>query len=129
MRKMLSALVAGLAVAGGAAAIAGAAQAQPYGYYPAPGYYGYRYEPPRTYDAEGRYTPYTYENGYGSEPALAGVLLGSVLAPDVAGHAPYDQYGPDLNGMVATDGHAIKCKLVDTWSDRYGRYMKRRECW
>lgn len=135
MRKMLSAVVAGLAVAGGAAAIAGAAQAQPYGYYPAPGGYGYRYDPPRVYDSDGRYTTYSYYNGYGAydgaagAAGVAGALLGAAIAPEILGHAPYDRYGPDPNGMVAPDGHQIKCKLVDTYDGYYGRYMTRRECW
>jgi len=143
MRKTLCALVAGLAVAGGAAVIAGAAAAQPYGYYVAPGYYGYRYAPPRVYDYDGRYTPYGYYNGYsgsygsgyfgnsyyGSSAGLAGALLGAVIAPEVLGRAPSDQYGPDPNGMIAPDGHRIKCKLRNAYDSYSGGYVTRRECW
>jgi hypothetical protein len=41
---------------------------------------------------------------------------------------PYDRFGPDPNGMIAPDGHVIKCKLRDTWSDRVDRYVTRRVC-
>lgn len=136
MRKMLSALVAGLAVAGGAGAIAGAAAAQPYGYYTGPGYYGYRYVPPRAYGEDGAYTPYSYYNGYGvygnsyyGGAGVAGALLGVAIAPELLGHAPYDQYGPDPNGMIAPDGHRIKCKLRNIYDGAYRGYVMRRECW
>jgi hypothetical protein len=137
MRKMLIAAAAGLAVAGGASAVSGAAQAQPYGYYTGNGYYGYRYDPPRAYGYDGRYTPYGYYNGYtpygttaySGSAGLAGALLGAVIAPEVLGHAPYDQYGPDPNGMIAPDGHRIKCKLMDSYDSYYGQYRTRRECW
>ena len=145
MRKMLSAVVASLAVAGGAAAIAGAAHAQPYGYYTGPGHYGYRYDPPRAYGYGGGYTPYSYYNGYNdyggyqgyggngyygsSGAALAGALLGAMIAPEVLGHAPYDEFGPDPNGMIAPDGPRIKCKLVNGYDSYDGRYRTRRQCW
>ena len=140
MRKMLTAAAASLAVAGGAAALTGTAQAQPYGYYTGNGYYAYRYDPPRSYGSDGRYTPYSYYNGYNgygayggdygtSEAALAGALLGAVISPDVLGHAPYDQFGPDPNGMIAADGHRIKCKLMDSYDSYYGAYRTRRQCW
>lgn len=143
MRRMLSALVAGLAVAGGAAAFTGGAQAQPYGYYGAPGYYGYRYDPPRTYGPTGAYTPYNYYNGYDGYNGYggysgydgyggygaAGSVLGAALAPEILGHAPYDEYGPDPNGLVAPDGHQIKCKLIDNWDSYRNAYVKRRQCW
>ena len=138
MRKLLSGLVAGLAVAGGAAAIAGAAQAQPYGYY-APGSadYGYRYEPPRAYDGYGGYTPYTYYNGYDGYQGQGGyaapvgqsdAALGAAMASAV-GHPVYDRYGPDPNGLLAPDGHQLKCKLMDTWDDYRHAYVLRRRCW
>jgi hypothetical protein len=115
MRGMLCALAAGLALAGGAAADAGLAQ--PYGYYPGPGEYAYRYAPPRAYDYDGRYTRYSYDNG------------GYYAPPARAGHARYDRYGPDPNGLLAPDGHVIKCKLATRWSGYYARYVTRRECW
>ncbi len=43
-----------------------------------------------------------------------------VYAPyGVAGHAPYDLYGPDPNGAIAPDGYRIKCKIIEG----------QRECW
>ena len=134
MRKMLSALAAALAVAGGAAAIAGAAQAQPYGYYDNSGDYAYRYAPPREYDGSGRYKPYSYYNGYDGydyAPTTpeASAAIGAAMATAALGHTPYDQYGADPNGVVAPDGHQIKCKLVDEWNDYADRYVKRRVCW
>jgi hypothetical protein len=132
MRKMLTAAVASLAVAGAAAVIAGAAQAQPYGYYTSDGYYAYRYDPPRAYDAYGNYLPYGYYNGYNgytTDTALGAAILGAVIAPSIVGHAPVDRFGPDPNGMVATDGHVIKCKLVTGYDSYLGRYGTRRECW
>ena len=32
---------------------------------------------------------------------------------------PFDRYGPDPNGMIAPDGHRIKCKLQDDYGYRY----------
>lgn len=134
MRKTLTAaavsLVAGLA---GAAALA-----QPYGYYPGRGAdYAYRYEPPRAYGYDGRYTPYSYGNGYdgyngvdhGVAAGLGGALLGAAVSPDILSQAPYDRFGPDPNGMVGPNGQRIKCQLVNHYDSWYGRYMTRRECW
>jgi hypothetical protein len=139
MPSALGALVAGLAVAGGATAITGGAQAQPYGYYPnRSADYGYRYEPPRAYDNQGRYTPYSYYNGYegygggagyAAIAAPGGALPGAVAASQVLSHAHYDRYGPDPNGLPATDGHRIKCKLVASWDSRRNAYRRQRECW
>jgi len=44
------------------------------------------------------------------------------------GDVPYDRFGPDPNGMIAADGHRIKCKLQDTYSYRFDRYVTRRVC-
>jgi hypothetical protein len=132
MRKMLTA-AAGLAVAGGAIALAGAAQAQPTGLYVGDGYYAYRYDPPRAYGYDGRYLPYGHyydgDSSYNSVAVLAGALLGATLPADILRHAPADQYGPDPNGMIAGDGHRIKCKLQTRYDGYYGRYRTRRECW
>jgi hypothetical protein len=126
MRKLIFAAVAGATVLGGAM-IAQGAQAQPYGYYErvAPAYhydtYGRRYY----VDRYGRHyvdevAPRYYDdNGL----AIGGALLGSVL-----GDVPYDRYGPDPNGMIARDGHRIKCKLTSDWDYRLDRYVTRRAC-
>src|SRR4051812_11659615 len=124
MRKFLIAAMAGASVLGGAA-IAQSTQAQPYGYYER----GYHY------DADGRRF---YDDGYGRhyvDPvrrydyddaplAIAGAVLGSVM-----GEVPYDRYGADPNGMIARDGHRIKCKLSSGYDGRYGGYMTHRVCW
>jgi hypothetical protein len=102
MLKLFLAAAAGTCVLGGAL-IAQTAQAQPYGYY-APGYYGQA--PAYRYDAYG-YRSWRHRYG------------------DV----PYDAYGPDPNGMIAADGHRLKCKLRDDWDDRYDRYVTHRVCY
>ena len=122
MRKLLVAAAAAATALGGAM-IAGSAPAQPYGYYaPAPAYVapGYRY------DEFGR--PY-YDDGYrpGYVAPLAGALIGPALA-NVYGRVPVDRYGPDPNGMIAPDGHRIKCKLRSRYDSYYRGYVTRREC-
>jgi hypothetical protein len=136
MRKMLSALVAGLAAAGGAAVLAGAAQAQPYGYYSGwnGNAYAYRYAPPRAYGYDGRYTRYGDgyyggNGGYSRYYGLTGSAFAAAIAPEILGDAPNDQYGPDPNGMIAPDGHRIKCKLLNRYNRYAGHSMTRRECW
>jgi len=129
MRKMMGAALIGLTVAGGAV-IAGTASAQPHGYYyaPAPGYYdnGYYRSSPPPYDYNGY-----YGNGYyNNNPAgVAGALIGSLLGGPYPAGVPVDRYGPDPNGMIAPDGHRIKCKLRSGYDGRYGRYHTYRECW
>jgi hypothetical protein len=132
MRKMLGAAVIGLTALGGTV-IAGGAQAQTYGYYtPAPsGYYdnGY-YRPAPYYNGYGGYyapaPSYNYNDGAG----LAGALIGSLVGPAYAGAAvPVDRYGPDPNGMIAPDGHRIKCKLTSGYDSRWGGYRTHRECY
>jgi hypothetical protein len=139
MRRMLiAALIAGLS-------IAATAQAQPYGFHPSPwtADYAYRYDPPRAYGYDGRYTPYSYGNGYdgyngynghdggdaSAAAGLGGMLLGAAMTPDVLDRAPHDRFGPDPNGMAGPDGRPIKCKLTNRYDSYYGRYMTRRECW
>ena len=146
MRKLMSATIAAATVAGGALAVGEAAQAQPYGYYPAPAYSapssGY-------YDRYGRwhptYAPPAYSNGYypnaypqtygSGDPLSSGLaVLGSVLGLNggynsYGSNVPVDRYGPDPNGMIAPDGHRIKCKLRTTYDSYYGRSMTRRQCW
>lgn len=123
MRKLLLAGVAGATLLGGAM-IAQSVSAQPYVVYPAaptvvePGY---------RYDAYGR--PY-YDDGYRTPGVYVGEA-GSVLGPAIVnGYAsvPYDRYGPDPNGMIAPDGHKIKCKLDDSFDVRLDRYITRRVC-
>jgi len=90
--------VAGATLVSGAL-IASSAAAQPY-------------EPGYRYDEYGR--PY-YDDGYRAPGAYYGAV-------------PYDRFGPDPNGMIAADGHRIKCKLQDTYSYRFDRYVTRRVC-
>jgi len=122
MRKLLLAAMAGGTVLGGAM-IAQTVTAQPYGYY-APVYhfdsYGRRYFD----DAYGRHYVDS-DRDYYDAPALAGSVLGPALVEGYA-RVPYDRYGPDPNGMIAPDGHRIKCKLTDAY-DGY-RYRTRRVC-
>jgi len=121
MRKLILAAVAGGTLLGGAA-IAQTAAAQAYVVYPP----ARVVEPGYRFDAYGR--PY-YDDGYRA-PAYVGEA-GSVLGPAlVEGYArvPYDRYGPDPNGMIAPDGHKIKCKLTDDYDYRLDRYLTRRVC-
>src|SRR5262245_23155975 len=116
MRKLLSAAIASACLASGAF-LAHSATAQPYGYYSPPPYYdAYR---DRYYRPYVPYTPYApgYAYGYdGSATALGLGLsaLGALLGSDLGG-VPVDRYGPDPNGMIALDGHRIKCKIRDRW--------------
>ena len=73
-------------------------------------------------DTDGRH----YIDGpvYDAPVGLGGALLGSLL-----GDVPYDRYGADPNGMIARDGHVIKCKLTDDYDSRYGREMTHRVCY
>jgi len=123
MRKLLMAAVAGSTLLGGAM-VAQSVTAQPYGYYVAPAYhydsYGRRYFE----DAYGRH--YVDDApAYYDAPAIAGAVIGPALVEGYA-RVPYDRYGPDPNGMIAPDGHRIKCKLTDSY-DGY-RYRTRRVC-
>ena len=126
MRKTLGAAIAGLTIVAGGAMVAGAATAQPY--------YGYYYNPPPTaYYYNPPVNPYApapaYATPYYAAPGLAGAVIGSILGADsfatVPG-VPVDRFGPDPNGMLAADGHRIKCKLRDDYD--YG-YRTRRVCW
>ncbi len=115
MRKMLLAAAAGTCVLGGAAT-AGAVQAQ--AYLAAPPVYAPAYH----YDAYGRRI---YD---GPPPIVGGAVVGPALA-DAYGAVPFDRYGPDPNGMIAADGHRLKCKLQDDYDARFDRYMTHRVCW
>ncbi|MGZ3377473.1 MAG: hypothetical protein ACXU8S_12825 [Phenylobacterium sp.] len=122
MRKLLLAGVVSATLLGGAA-ITQTASAQPYVVYPGAPPAG---EPGYRYDAYGR--PY-FDDGYRG-PAYV-PEAGSVLGPAIVeayGRVPYDRYGPDPNGMIAPDGHRIKCKLDDTYDGRLDRYVTRRVC-
>jgi hypothetical protein len=112
-------------------ALASAAHAQVAGYYPGTdNSYAYRYTPPVAYGPTGDYTPNTYYSGYdgyNDQDGFYVVMPGAATAEAAMEHARRDTYGPDPNGVVAPDGHRIKCKLVtDT---RYGWPMKHRVCW
>ena len=122
MRKLLLAAAAGATALGGAA-IAGAVQAQAYYVAPAPAYVPA--QPAYHYDAYGRlvYDPPVVD------PYVTGA---AVIGPPIAramGAVPFDEYGPDPNGMIAADGHRIKCKLRDDYDGRFDRYMTRRVCY
>lgn len=127
MRKMFGAALIGLTMAGGAV-MATSAQAQYYA--PAPGYYdhGYYVAPAPapayvapSYVAPGYYDPAAAAN---AAAALGAVVGGYVYQPGV----PVDRYGPDPNGMIAPDGHRIKCKLHDDYDYR-GHLFTRRDCY
>jgi hypothetical protein len=126
MRKLLFAAAAAATVLGGAM-IAQTAQAQPFGYYE-------RATPYYHYDSYGRrYFVDRYGRHYVDEVAPRyydddGLALGGALLGSVLGDVPYDRYGPDPNGMIARDGHRIKCKLTDSYDYRVGRYITRRVC-
>jgi hypothetical protein len=122
MRKLLLAAAAGATALGGVM-IAQAVQAQPYYVAPAPVYAA----PPAGYhyDAYGRLV---YDPAYVAPPVVAGAVLGPPLAA-IGAAVPFDQYGPDPNGMIAADGHKIKCKLTDDWDGRFDRYMTHRVCY
>ncbi|HEY8572138.1 hypothetical protein [Phenylobacterium sp.] len=168
MRKTLSAAVAGLAIVGGVAAIAGTANAQTRYYDPYTG--RYVYSQPNTYRAPatpyyysqpygytqpyaqpyaqpyGYNQPYAYNqpySSYGSNNGLSAGLavLGSLFGLNTSalsyngygyntpyGAVPVDQYGPDPNGMIAPDGHRIKCKLRRSYDSYYRQTVTRREC-
>jgi opacity protein-like surface antigen len=119
MRKLLFAAAAAATVLGGAM-IAQTTQAQPYGYYErvTPAYFEDRYGRHYVDEAAPRYD-YDDDDGLAVGSAVLGAVLGDV---------PYDRYGPDPNGMIARDGHRIKCKLNDTWDYRLDRYVTRRVC-
>jgi hypothetical protein len=120
MRMLLVAALAGASALGGVM-IAQTATAQPY-YAPAPARI---YEPGYRYDEFGR--PY-YDDGYRPGYYVEG---GAVVGPAlVEGYArvPVDRFGPDPNGMIAADGHRIKCKLQDDYSARLDRYYTHRVC-
>lgn len=121
MRKLLVAAAAGASVLGGAM-IAQAVQAQPYYVAPGPVYAA----PPAGYhyDAYGRLV---YDPGYVA-PVLGGAVIGAPVARAL-GAVPVDEFGPDPNGMIAPDGHRIKCKLRDDYDGRFDRYMTHRVCY
>jgi hypothetical protein len=143
MRNLVTAVLAGASVLG-AGAVAQTAQAQPYGYYynrppPPPAYYPYNgsgyytapsYRPNTAYTPYNSYTPYGGYNSGSSSGLSAGLaVLGSALGLNTGGYgAPYDRYGYDPNGMIAPDGHRIKCKNRRVYDGYYGGYVTRRVC-
>jgi hypothetical protein len=122
MRNLLFAAVAGATVLGGAFA-AQSVQAQPYD-----GYYDRAYH----YDSYGRrYFEDAYGRHYVEAPRYYdedGIAVGGAVLGPAMRDVPYDRYGPDPNGLVASDGHRIKCKLQDDYNYRLGRYVTRRVC-
>jgi hypothetical protein len=133
MRNLLTAALAGATALAGLALVP-AAQAQTYdpyappaaGYYDSYGYY-HQYAPPPT-----AYTPapdWDNNRGYYDAPAAAGSVLGAAIAGYAYDGTPYDEMGPDPNGMIARDGHRIKCKNRSDWDDYRHAYVTRRICY
>ena len=125
MRKLSIAALAGVTIAGGAM-IAESGSAQPYRYYvPPPAYSPYYYD---GYYRPVPVTPYYYRDS--SSSALAASVLGALLGADTGYYdrVPVDRYGPDPNGMIAPDGHRIKCKLRTNWDSYYRGYVTHRIC-
>jgi hypothetical protein len=124
MLRKLVVLGAGLAM------IAGAAQAQPIGHSWGPGEYAYVYAPPRAYGYDGRYTPFSFYNGVDyAELAARRAPMGPELR---AGYGPgvrLDAYGPNPNGMIAPDGHQVRCRLSSHFDIWKGHTETQRECW
>lgn len=136
MRHLLTATLAGATALAGLALVP-AAQAQsyyddPYRPAPAQGYYDsygdwHAYAAPPT-----AYTPapdWSTNQGYYDAPAVAGSTLGAAIAGYTYDGTPYDALGPDPNGMIAPDGHKIKCKNQTDWSDYRHSYVTRRVCY
>ncbi|MBW8815798.1 MAG: hypothetical protein JF588_20460 [Caulobacterales bacterium] len=130
MRKLAIAALAGLTIAGGLG-MATSGSAQPYRYY-SPYDHSWHY----THDRD-RYDAYRDrdrdDDGYRDRDgaALAGAVLGSLLGSDTGFYdrAPVDRFGPDPNGMIAPDGHRIKCRLRTNWDTYRDAYVTRRVCW
>jgi hypothetical protein len=101
MRKLI--LTSAAAAIGGLTLAATAAVAQPY-----------------PYDEPGYYPHHDYSYGYDR------YLDDGYAAP--RGEVPVDRFGPDPNGMIARDGHVIKCKLRDRFDDYLDHYVTRRVC-
>src|SRR4051812_29135038 len=124
MRKLITAALAGATFAGGFA-VAGTANAQ---YYDRYGNYHRSYAdeyyrvPPPAQD------PYYYGRRGGSADALS--VLGSVLGLDdgYMARVPVDRYGPNPHGLIAPDGHRIRCKLRSGYDSYYRGYVKQRTC-
>jgi hypothetical protein len=121
MRKLTMAALAGVMVAGGALA---SCASDPY-------YDGY------SVSSMGRYDPYydrsyygpVYRPGYAYDPGagLAASVLGSLLGTGYA-DVPHDRYGPNPHGMIAPDGHRIRCSLRRSYDRMYNAYVTRRVC-
>lgn len=124
MGRKLRGLVAGSAILAALSAGLGAC-AQPRGYGHGLGQYAYRYDPPKAYGADGRYTGEAWGNGYDGYNLDAEAFV----AAHGLGVVPHDEYGPDPNGMTAPDGRRIKCKLASRYDEAARRYRTRRECW
>ena len=128
MRKLTIAALAGLTIAGGLG-LATSGSAQPYRYY-SPYDHSWHY----TYDRD-RYERYRYRyhdrDDDDAGAALAGAVLGSLLGSDTGYYdrAPVDRFGPNPAGMIAPDGHRIRCRLRTNWDSYRDAYVTRRACW
>jgi len=129
MRKLLFTALAG--VLAGGALTAGPALAQPY-YSAAPRYdpyYDGAYRAPVAPAYDGRYGYYDYGRYDDGAAGLAGSVLGAAIGGLYGSAVPVDRFGPDPNGMIAPDGHRIKCKLRSNWDSYRQAYVRQRECW
>ncbi|MET0271398.1 MAG: hypothetical protein ABW360_00255 [Phenylobacterium sp.] len=132
MRQLVIVALAGVL---GAVAVAGTVQAQPYGPYfpsPAPRAYepstGRSYAQVAAYRPGAEYAPYAPYSGAASSDSL--IAWSSVLgsAPAFSAGRPYDRYGYDPNGLIAADGHRIKCRNRQVYDEQQQAYVTRRMC-
>jgi hypothetical protein len=118
MRKLTLAALAGVTVAG--AALAGCAS-DPY-------YDSYAWNRTDPYYDQAYYGP-VYRPGYVYAPGTVGAsVLGSLLGAYDYAAVPYDQFGPNPDGLRAVDGHRIRCTLRTRYDSFYNARVTRREC-
>lgn len=121
MRKVTMTALAGLMLAGGV--VAGCAS-DPY-------YNDYAWNRTEPYYDNAYYGP-VYHPGYvydRSGSSVAASVLGSLLGGSYDYAAvPVDQFGPNPSGMIAPDGHRIRCTLRTRYDNVYNARVTRREC-
>jgi hypothetical protein len=117
MRTLTLAALAGLTLAGGA--LAGCATYDD----------DYAWNTRDAYYAQGYYGP-VYHPGYVYDSSSIGAsVLGSLFggAYDYA-TVPADQFGPNPDGLIAADGHRIRCDLRTRYDSYYNARVTRRYC-